>query len=273
MASTDYTLDVTPALNFGVNTTAQEIAVGFWGNSDGIALHNVLARPVGNKLGPKIPELVLVLYQGMFACFTASLVCGAVIRKIKPGPFLVFIFLWSTFAYDPIARWSWNPQGWSAQYGVLDFAGGTVVHISSASSVAAYTLFFKYWAQKSYSKEQIDSLIEEQPPHNITNVVLGTLFLWIGWFGFNGGSALGANLRAVSACVSTHLAACAGGVCGILMEWMWESLEAVQADYQPEGKTPGLYSIISFCNGAVAGLVAITPAAGYVRSWPVILKR
>ena len=194
----------------------------------------------------------------------AAIVSGACIRKGRPLHFLVFIFIWSTVVYDPIARSSWNPVGWSNYWkgdvsGVFDFAGGTVVHINSASSSLVYSIFCS-WKRRIFRMKPLqlaDKELLNRPykPHNVVNVVLGTAFLWIGWFGFNGGSALGANLRAVSACICTHLAACAGGVMGTVLEYVDASRSSTDS---------GKFSVVGFCNGAVAGLVAITPAAGYV---------
>ncbi|PVH76535.1 Rh-like protein/ammonium transporter [Cadophora sp. DSE1049] len=238
-----------------------------WGGANSVVFHSDLTIPWRNKPGTKIPQLSYAFYQGMFACFTAAVVSGAAIRKGRPLHFLVFIFLWSTFVYDPIARSSWNPVGWSNYWkgeisGVFDFAGGTVVHIVSATTSAVYSIFFK-WRRTIFRLPRLqqvdkDSLNRPYKPHNIVNVVLGTAFLWIGWFGFNGGSALGANLRAVSACISTHVAACAGAVTGSLLEYIAASKRDVDA---------GKFSVVGFCNGAVAGLVAIAPAAGYVPYW------
>lgn len=197
------------------------------------------------------------------------MVSGAVIRKERPMHFLIFIFIWSTLVYDPIARWGWNPVGWANYWkgetsGSFDFAGGTVVHIVSATTSMVYSVFPKWRRQIFKMKRQLeeeDEKLLNQPskPHNVVNVVLGTTLLWIGWFGFNGGSALGANLRAVSACISTHLAACTGGVMGCLFEYL-----ATYMNQPLNSIHRGKFSIVSFCNGAVAGLVAITPAAGYV---------
>ena len=255
-----------------------------WVSADSFVLHNDLTIPWGNKPGTKIPQLLYAFYQGMFACFTsvflntffsqdpyadprdnsAAVVSGAVIRKGRPLHFLVFIFIWSTLVYDFVARSSWNPVGWSNYWkgqtsGTFDFAGGTVVHIVSATTSLVYSIFCK-WRRPilglpPLQKVDKDNLNRPSAPHNVVNVVLGTAFLWIGWFGFNGGSALGANLRAVSACISTHLAACAGGVMGTLLEYIAASREE---------RDVGRFSVIGFCNGAVAGLVAITPAAGYI---------
>ncbi|KAH8676400.1 ammonium transporter AmtB-like domain-containing protein [Tricladium varicosporioides] len=238
-----------------------------WGSSASVAFHTDLSVPWENGNGTKIPQLLHALFQGMFACFTAAIVSGAVIRKEHPGHFLIFIIAWTTLVYDPIARSTWNPIGWSNYWkgktsGVFDFAGGTVVHIVSATTAAVYSVFpslrRRFFYKKRFQQADIDLVNARPRPNNVVNIVLGTALLWIGWFGFNGGSALGANLRAVSACVSTHLAACAGGVMGSLME-----LVSIWRD-PVDGRK---FSIIGFCNGAVAGLVAITPASGYVPYW------
>ena len=164
-------------------------------------------------------------------------------------PAYVFIFVWATIVYDPIAYWTWNANGWSFIMGGLDFAGGTPVHISSGAAALAYALMLG--KRTGYSKQA--GL--PYRPHNVTHVVLGTVFLWVGWFGFNGGSALAANTRAVMACVVTHIAACTGG-----MTWML-------LDYRLEKK----WSTVGFCSGVIAGLVAITPAAGYVPPWSAVI--
>lgn len=245
-----------------------------WGGSYGVAFSNDLSIPWnGNGPGSKIPMLLHCFYQGMFACFTGAVVSGAVIRKGRPLFFLVFIFIWSTLVYDPIARSSWNPVGWSNYWkgngGVFDFAGGTVVHIVSATTAAVYSIFCK-WRRQIFrlgprlSNADKAQLNRDFKPHNVVNVVLGTALLWIGWFGFNGGSALGANLRGVSACVSTHLAACAGGVMGTLLDYL-ATFKKDKVGRRTDNA--GKFSIIAFCNGAVAGLVAVTPAAGYVPYW------
>lgn len=338
-----YTLAFTPAVpppSPGVSW--------YGGDSRGNALHDSLARPVGAD-GAKIPELLYQFYEGMFASFTASLVCGGTIRDVPVGRFLVFITLWSLLVYNPVARWSWHWAGWSNQYGVMDFAGGTAVHITSGTAVLAFYVFHaldtkgfshcwkRFWeiflrrAKKPfrrlgrYRRRNIGpprrvvqpGTIDEQdsddyelgnrsangpgrkehqinnsggdpetagipephqsaaqlglgpevdhPPHNVNNMVLGTALLWIGWFGFNGGSALGGNLRAVSACVSTHVAACAGGTTSLLLFWLASALARASAkEEDEEHKVP---SVTHFCDGAVIGLVAITPAAGYVPAW------
>ncbi|KAF2456000.1 ammonium transporter AmtB-like domain-containing protein, partial [Lineolata rhizophorae] len=230
----------------------------FWGGSDGVALHNVLLRPVPSRAdfqidGPYIPELLYALFQGMFACFTASLVSGTAARKDRPGHFMIFLVLWATFVYDPIARWTWSPNGWSKTWGVLDFAGGTAVHVTAGATVLAHCTYTRY----------VLPFVEEVH----MKILLGTGLLWIGWLGFNGGSALGANLRAVSACVSTHLAACAGGVTFCLLHAFWFYLFPDEDDSPTNMiSEPHTFkwSMEEFCNGVMIGLVCITPAAGYV---------
>lgn len=164
-------------------------------------------------------------------------------------PAIVFMFIWATIVYDPIAYWTWNSNGWSFKMGGLDFAGGTPVHISSGAAALAYSLMLG--KRTGYSK--VNGL--PYRPHNVTHVVLGTVFLWVGWFGFNGGSALAANLRAVMACIVTHIAASVGGLTWCLL------------DYRLERK----WSTVGFCSGVIAGLVAITPASGYVPAWSAVI--
>ena len=168
---------------------------------------------------------------------------GAIAERGRLGPIMVFVFIWSTIVYDPIACWTWNFNGWSYKLGGLDFAGGTPVHISSGTAALAISIYLG--KRRGYGTDRL-----AYKPHNTTYVVLGTIFLWFGWFGFNGGSALAANLRATQACIVTNLAASVGG-----LTWMlW--------DYRLERK----WSAVGFCSGAIAGLVAITPGSGFVGS-------
>lgn len=180
---------------------------------------------------------------------SAALAIGAAADRGRMLPCLVFMFVWSTMVYNPIAYWTWNPNGWSFKLGGLDFAGGTPVHISSGAAALAYSLMLG----KRQGYRGNDGL--PYRPHNVTHVVLGTVFLWVGWFGFNGGSALAANLRAVMACIVTHIAACVGGFTWCLL------------DYRLEHK----WSVVGFCSGAIAGLVAITPASGFVPAWSAVV--
>ncbi|MEO6329783.1 MAG: ammonium transporter [Ginsengibacter sp.] len=192
------------------------------------------------SLGPSIPLLLFALFQLMFAIITPSLVVGAVAERIRFSSYILFIVLFSLLVYAPIAHWTWHPDGFLFKMGVLDFAGGTVVHISAGCAALAGALVLKR------RKVHIDNT--EIPPANIPYVLIGTGLLWFGWFGFNAGSALSANALSVSAFATTNTAAAAAG-----LSWMFFDVL--------KGKKP---SVLGFCIGAVVGLVAITPAAGYV---------
>jgi Amt family ammonium transporter len=192
-------------------------------------------------------------------------VSGATYRKIPTVQFLLFIVIWTTIVYDPVARWNWHPQGWSRQNHSLDSAGGTVVHIISGAAVQAFAIWYGLkvwligkWSEEERQKKRFAQLDSSPPhnPHNIIFVVLGTMLMWLGWFGFNGGSLLGANTRAASAVMSTQIAASFGAVTG----FAWYAIEKWIAGNSDHSKSATLY----FCEGALNGLVAITPAAGYV---------
>lgn len=192
------------------------------------------------SLAPTIPLTLFALFQLMFAIITPGLVVGAVAERIKFTSYILFIVLFSLFVYAPIAHWTWHPEGFLFKWGVLDFAGGTVVHISAGCAALAGALVLK--RRKSHLEHR------EIPPANIPYVLIGTGLLWFGWFGFNAGSALGANSLGVSAFATTNTAAAAAG-----LSWMFFDVL--------KGKKP---SVLGFCIGAVVGLVAITPAAGLV---------
>ncbi len=192
------------------------------------------------SLAPTIPLMLFALFQMMFAIITPSLVVGAVAERTRFSSYLLFIILFSIFVYSPIAHWTWNPQGFLFKMGVLDFAGGTVVHISAGCAALAGAIVLKR------RKVHIDH--KEMPPSNIPYVLIGTGLLWFGWFGFNAGSAFAANTLAVSAFATTNTAAASAG-----LAWMFFDVL--------KGKKP---SVLGFCIGAVVGLVAITPGAGYV---------
>ncbi|WP_051417179.1 ammonium transporter [Sediminibacterium salmoneum] len=192
------------------------------------------------SLAPTIPLGLFAMFQLMFAIITPGLVVGAVAERIKFTSYILFIALFSILVYAPIAHWTWHPEGFLFKMGALDFAGGTVVHISAGCAALAGALVLK--RRKSHM-EQI-----EIPPANIPYVLIGTGLLWFGWFGFNGGSALGANTLAVSAISTTNTAAASAG-----LSWMFFDVL--------RGKKP---SVLGFCIGAVVGLVAITPSAGFV---------
>ncbi len=192
------------------------------------------------SLAPTIPLALFALFQLMFAIITPGLVVGAVAERIRFTAYILFIAMFSILVYAPIAHWTWHPDGFLFKMGALDFAGGTVVHISAGCAALAGALVLK--------RRQAHIEHREIPPANIPYVLIGTGLLWFGWFGFNAGSALGANSLAVSAFATTNTAAAAAG-----LSWMF--FDVIR------GKKP---SVLGFCIGAVVGLVAITPAAGFV---------
>ncbi|WP_276090034.1 ammonium transporter [Pedobacter sp. JY14-1] len=187
-----------------------------------------------------IPLSLFAVFQLMFAIITPGLVVGAVAERIRFTSYILFIVLFSLLVYSPLAHWTWSADGMLFKMGVLDFAGGTVVHISAGMAALAGALVLK--RRKSHMEHK------EVPPANIPYVLIGTGLLWFGWFGFNAGSALGANALAVSAFLTTNMAAGAAG-----LSWMFFDVA--------RGKKP---SVLGFCIGAVVGLVAVTPAAGFV---------
>jgi Amt family ammonium transporter len=185
-----------------------------------------------------IPHQAFMIFQAMFAIITPALITGAFAERMKFSAFLAFIVLWSTLVYSPLAHWAWG-GGWMGSMGALDFAGGTVVHISSGASALAAALFIS--KRKGYGKEQFI-------PHNLPMTITGTAILWFGWFGFNAGSALASNGLAAGAFVTTHVASAAAALVWMFAEWMHH----------------GKPTTLGAASGAVAGLVAITPAAGFV---------
>jgi ammonium transporter, Amt family len=189
---------------------------------------------------PTIPKTLFSLFQLMFAIITPALVVGAVAERIRFTAFVLFIILFSVLVYAPLAHWSWHPDGFLAKMGALDFAGGTVVHISAGCAALAGVLVLK--------RRRVHIEQKEIPPANIPYVLIGTGLLWFGWFGFNAGSAGAASSLSVSAFATTNTAAAAAG-----LSWMFFDVL--------RGKKP---SVMGFCIGAVVGLVAITPAAGFV---------
>jgi len=192
------------------------------------------------SLAPTIPKSLFSVFQLMFAIITPGLVVGAIAERMRFVSYVLFTVLFSLLVYAPLAHWSWHPDGFLFKMGALDFAGGTVVHISAGCAALAGAIVLK---QRNSYRNNIESV-----PSNIPYVLIGTGLLWFGWFGFNAGSALGANTTAVSAFFTTNTAAASAG-----LSWMFFDVL--------KGKKP---SVIGFCVGAVVGLVAITPAAGYV---------
>ncbi|CAE6538349.1 unnamed protein product [Rhizoctonia solani] len=224
---------------WGYSLTYSKGANGFIGDLKYFALRGVLQKP--SIASDRVPALVHCVYQLMFAAFTPMLALGGFAERCRLGPVALFVFVWSTVVYDPIACWIWNEAGWSKRMGALDYAGGTPVHISSGTAALAISIYLG--KRSGYGTESL-----KYRPHNATYVVLGTVFLWFGWFGFNGGSAFSTGLRAAHACIVTNLAASVAGLTWMLWDYFL-------------GKR---WSVVAFCSGGLAGLVAITPAAGYV---------
>lgn len=211
---------------------------GFWGGFGWCGLNGVGFEPYADYAGT-IPHQAFMIFQAMFAVITPALIAGAFAERMKFSAFLVFTLLWATFVYDPLAHWVWGMGGWLRNLGALDFAGGTVVHINAGIAALVTAIILG-------KRKNLDG--HTPAPHNMPFVLLGTALLWFGWFGFNAGSALAANGLATNAFVVTNTAAAAAGFTWALIEWI------------KNGK-PTIFGVAS---GAVAGLVAITPAAGFV---------
>lgn len=186
-----------------------------------------------------IPQNVFMIYQCMFAIITPALITGTFAERVRFAPFVVFAMLWSILVYNPVCHWIWGSGGWLAARGVLDFAGGLVVHLTSGAAALAAVLVIG--PRKDFGKHSI-------MPHNLPMTVIGTGILWFGWFGFNGGSALAANGIAATAFVATHLAGMAGMATWSLVEWIHR----------------GKPTTLGAASGAVAGLATVTPAAGFI---------
>jgi Amt family ammonium transporter len=198
-----------------------------------------------SPLAPTIPEALFMLYQMTFAIITVALVAGSVADRMRFSAFVAFSALWLIVVYVPIAHWVWG-NGFLGTAGLLDFAGGTVVHVNAG--VAGLVAALVVGARRGYGSENL-------APFDLSMAVVGTGLLWIGWFGFNGGSALGANSRAVMAITATHLAACAGALTWMALEW----------------RMRGKPSVLGMISGAVAGLGTITPASGFVLPWHAVI--
>lgn len=220
-------------------------AKGFWGGFSWFGLNGVGLVPYADY-SSTIPHQAFMIFQAMFAIITPALIIGAFAERMKFSAFLLFTVLWATFVYDPLCHWVWGVGGWLRNLGALDFAGGTVVHVNAGIAAIVTALLIG-------RRKNLDSNIPV--PHNLPFVVLGTALLWFGWFGFNAGSSLSANGLAVNAFVVTNTAAAAAGLSWALLEWF------------RNGK-PTMFGVAS---GAVAGLVAITPAAGFVSVVPAII--
>ncbi|KAF2226217.1 putative ammonium transporter 1 [Elsinoe ampelina] len=216
------------------------------GDASNVGFRNVLDQP--SLLTPMLPDIMVAIYQSMFAAVTIAIVVGAVAERGRLLPCLVFSFIWTSLVYDFVAYWSWNPSGWLYKLGSLDFAGGTPVHVVSGSAAFAYS--YMLGPRKGHGTSELSFR-----PHNTTLVIIGTTFLWVGWAGFNGGSALAANLRAIVAVVNTNLAAVVAGLAWCIIDFRLQQR----------------FSAIGFCSGVVAGLVAITPGSGFVAPWAAVV--
>ena len=226
------------SLSFGTDLN------GIIGGFDFLALSGVGMEP-HESIATNLPHMVFMIFQCMFAIITPALITGAFAERMRFSAFLIFIVLWCTFVYAPLCHWVWG-GGWMFTMGALDFAGGAVVHMSSASAALAAALVIgkrKGWGKRSFL------------PHNLPMTMIGTAILWFGWFGFNAGSALAADALAGNAFVTTHMAAATAMLSWLFIEW----------------KCHGKPTTLGAASGAVAGLVAITPAAGFVGVVPAVI--
>ncbi len=207
------------------------------GNLDWVFLNGV--DPAGpSGYAGTVPDYAFMVFQLVFAVITVALISGAIAERMKLSAFLIFAVVWATFIYDPLAHWVWG-GGWIGDFGALDFAGGTVVHISSAAAALAGAIMVG--KRRGFLKDYM-------APHNLPLTVIGASLLWFGWFGFNAGSALTSGTQAATAFVTTNTAAAMGGLAWMFAEWIYR----------------GKPTALGVASGAVAGLVAITPAAGFV---------
>ncbi|HEU5325549.1 MAG TPA: ammonium transporter [Candidatus Limnocylindria bacterium] len=212
--------------------------LGLVGRLDWLALEGVTATP-SPTYAPTVPHLAFMAFQMMFAIITPALISGSFAERKRFKAFVLFAVAWSTLVYAPVAHWVWSPDGWLFNLGVLDFAGGTVVHLSSGVAALVAALFVG---------RRMGLVEPATEPHDVPMTVLGAGLLWFGWFGFNAGSALGANGLAANALVTTNTAAGMAAITWVTVSWLHR----------------GTPSVLGAALGAVAGLVAITPAAGFV---------
>lgn len=217
---------------------------GFIGNLRNFGLMKVLGEPSPGT--PLLPDILYSFFQMEFACVTAGILVGGVAERGRVMPAMVFIFIWMTLVYCPLVCWVWSANGWAAKWGVLDFAGGGPVEIGSGMGGLAYS-----WVLGRRQKRELINF----RPHNVSLVGLGTSLLWFGWIGFNGGSAFGANLRAIFAVWNSMIAAAFGGIVWCLL------------DYRINRR----WSMVGLCSGTIAGLVAATPSSGYLHPWASVI--
>ncbi|EGS18997.1 uncharacterized protein CTHT_0056170 [Thermochaetoides thermophila DSM 1495] len=217
---------------------------GYIGNLDKFGLKGVLGDQSPGS--PLVSELLYSFYQMQFLGVTAALVIGAVAERGRVIPAMVFTFIWATLVYCPLACWTWGANGWAFKYGVLDYAGGGPVEIGSGMSALAYS-----WVLGRRNEKMMLNF----RPHNISLITLGTILLFFGWLGFNGGSAFGANLRATMACWNSALTA------------MFAAITWCILDYRLAKK----WSLVGWCSGTISGLVAATPASGVITPWASVI--
>ncbi len=210
---------------------------GLIGGLNFVGLRGVGAAPSPNY-GPTIPQGLFAAFQMMFAVITPALITGAFVERVNFKAFMLFSLIWATLVYDPLCHWVWGKGGWLGQLGTLDFAGGTVVHIAAGFSALAFAMVIG--PRRGFGKSPME-------PHNIPLTVLGAGLLWVGWFGFNAGSALAANGVAVNALLATNTSAATAGLVWMLLSWL---------DGRP--------SPLGMATGMVVGLAAVTPASGFV---------
>ncbi|HUI61512.1 MAG TPA: ammonium transporter [Steroidobacteraceae bacterium] len=213
---------------------------------DAPAVEAVVGKVSVSHLGVTIPETVYAMFQLTFAIITPALICGAFAERMKFSAMLWFMGIWSIVVYAPIAHWMWEPAGWGAAAGVLDFAGGTVVHINAGIAALACALALG---------KRVGFKRESMAPHNLVLTLIGASLLWVGWFGFNAGSAVAADGRAGMAMAVTQIATAAAALAWMFVEWL----------------VKGKPSVLGIASGAVAGLVAITPASGFVMPTPSVV--
>lgn len=212
----------------------------FIGNLSKIGLRNTLGAPSPGS--PLIPDLLYAFYQMQFCAVTCAIIVGCIAERGRLIPMMVFIFCWATIVYCPLACWVWNVNGWFYVWGGLDYAGGVPVEIGSGVTALAYSMILGRRQEK---------MMLNFRPHNVSLVTLGTVFLWFGWLGFNGGSAFGANLRAVMACWNSNITAMFAAMTWVVLDW----------------RLARKWSMVGWCSGTISGLVAATPASGYITPW------
>jgi len=217
---------------------------GFIGDLKKFGLMNTLAHPSPGS--PLIPDLLYAFYQMQFCAVTAAIVMGAVAERGRLIPAMVFIFFWATLVYCPIAYWAWGANGWFYAWDGYDYAGGGPVEIGSGMSALAYSMILGRRQEK---------MMLNFRPHNVSLITLGTILLWFGWLGFNGGSSFGANLRAVMACWNSNLTAMFAAITWVLLDW----------------RLARKWSMVGWCSGTISGLVAATPASGYITPWASVV--